>query len=87
MSKFKNWKCNSYRIDGKERRDYGYQDLNPYFFIDGSEVVYCRKDFGNCKAGKYYLVTEGSFYGCGFVIHKQEGFDSWIGKEYMKENR
>lgn len=84
MVQFKNWKCYSYRIDGKEKRDYSYQELKPYFYIDGSEVVYCKKDFGNCKAGRYYLVSDGSFYGCGFVIHKQEGFTEWTDKEYMK---
>ena len=85
MVQFKNWKCNSYRIAGKEKRDYGYQELKPYFNIDGSEVVYCKKDFGKCEAGKYYLVSDGSFYGCGFVIHEQEGFTSWIDKEYLKD--
>ena len=39
MTQFKNWKCYSYRIDGK---DYSYQELKPYFYIDGSEVVYCK---------------------------------------------
>ena len=84
MAKFKNWRCYSYRIDGKQR-DYDYQELKKYFFIDGSEVIFCKKDFGNCEAGKYYLVSDGAFYGCGFIVHSQCGFKDWMDKEYMKE--
>lgn len=84
MERFKNWECNSYRFSNK-RKDYGYQDLKKYFFIDGSEIIYCKKDFGVCKAGNYYLVSEGSFYGCGFVVNDWTPFDEWQGKEYMKD--
>ena len=36
----------------------GYDELKKYFFIDGSEVIYCKEDFGECKAGNYYLVSD-----------------------------
>lgn len=95
MAYFKNWKCGSYRFS-HDRKDYGYQELKEYFLIDGSEVIYCRKDFGSCKAGRYYLVSDGRWYGCGFVVHDWEnpiggrmadaGFASWTGKEYMRES-
>lgn len=94
MAYFKNWKCNSYRFSHNEKRDYSYQELKEYFFIDGSEVIYCKKDFGWCKAGRYYMVGDGSFYGCGFVVRDwgttlngrtlEAGYDSWTDKEYMK---
>ena len=84
MAKFKNWKCNSYRFSHNERKDYGYQDLKEYFFIDGSEVIYCKKDFGDCEAGNYYLVSDGDFYGCGFVVNDWTPFKDWYDKEYMK---
>ena len=83
MAYFRNWKCYSYRFLSK-KRDYDYSELKEYFFIDGSEVAYCKKDFGECKAGNYYLVSDGWFYGCGFVIHEAHGFRSWTDKEYMK---
>ena len=93
MSYFKNWRCNAYRFSDK-RRDYSYQELKDYFYIDGSEVIYCKKDFGRCKACKYYLVTVESY---GFSVIDWDssfdgrvlpaGFDSWTGKEYMKGAR
>ena len=48
MGRYKNWKCYSYRFTNK-KRDYSYEELKPYFYIDGSEVIYCKKDFGEWK--------------------------------------
>lgn len=87
MAYFKNWKCGSYRFSANTRKDYSYDELKEYFVIDGSEVVYCKKSFGDCEAGKYYLVYDGMFYGCGFVVRDWHGFDSWCGKEYMKDEQ
>ena len=89
MAKFKNWKCFSYRFSHNRRKDYGYNELKKYFYIDGSEVIYCKEDFGECKAGNYYLVSDGAWYGgwgenqCGFVVNDDVPFSLWIGKEYM----
>ena len=91
MKKFKNWKRYSYRFSHNSKKDYGYDELKKYFFIDGSEVVYCKKDFGNYEAGNYYLVSDGTWYGgwgenkSGFVVNDWPSFKDWIDKEYMKE--
>lgn len=47
--------------------------------------------------GRYYLISDGSWYGCGFVVHDHDvfingakleaGFDSWSDKEYMKKEK
>ena len=84
--KFKNWKCYSYRFSDITR-DYSYQELKKYFFIDGSEVIYCKKDFGICEAGNYYLVSDGAWYGCGFVVNDWTPLKTWPDKEYMKEGK
>lgn len=84
MSNFSNWKCYSYRFSHNKRKDYGYDELKNHFYIDGSEVIYCKKDFGKCEAGNYYLVSDGTFYGCGFVVNDWTPFKDWIDKEYMK---
>ena len=47
MAKYKNWKCYSYRFSHNKRKDYGYEELKKYFFIDGSEVIYCKEDFSS----------------------------------------
>lgn len=70
MSYYSNWKCNSYGLHGSGK-EYGYQDIKKYFEIDGSETVYCKKDFLEYKAGNYYdisasAVLNGREY--GFVI-------------------
>jgi len=86
----KNWKCYSYRFSHNNRKDYSYQELKEFFFIDGSEVIYCKKDFGECKAGNYYLVSDGKWYGewgdnkAGFVVNDWTPLKSWTDKEYMK---
>ena len=86
MAKFKNYKQKTYRFSHNKRKDYTYKELLPYFFIDGSEVVYCKKDFGMCNAHTYYLIYDGEWYGCGFVIRDWDnGFKNWIDKEYMKK--
>lgn len=87
MAQFKNWKCNSYRFGSKKEKDYSYLELKEYFYIDGSEVIYCKKDFGDCEAGNYYLVSDGTWYGCGFVVNECAPFKSWIGRGYMKEGK
>ena len=64
-----------YRFSHNKRKDYSYEELKNYFFIDGSEVIYCKKDFGNCKKGRYFLISEGAWYGgwgeekTGFIVH------------------
>lgn len=83
MVRFRNWRCYSYGLEGS-KKEYGYQELKEYFFIDGSEVAYCKKSFGGYEAGKYYLISDGGMYGYGFFIW-QHGFASWSDKEYMKE--
>lgn len=87
MAQFKNWKCNSYRFGSKKEKDYSYLELKEYFYIDGSEVIYCKRDFGDCEAGNYYLVSDGTWYGCGFVVNEYAPFKSWIDREYMKEGK
>ncbi len=89
-TKFKNWKCYSYRFSHNKRKDYGYNELKDYFFIDGSEVIYCKKDFGECKEGNYYLVSDGTWYGgwgknkSGFIVIDWNPYSGWEGKEYMR---
>lgn len=90
MPVFNNWKCFSY-IFSHSNKEFGYNELKDYFFIDGSEVIYCKKNFGSCKAGKYYLISDGKWYGRGFIVHDwdvagmEAGFECWSDKEYMKE--
>ena len=89
MAYLKNWKCYSYRFSHNRKRDSGYEELKKYFYIDGSEVIYCKEDFGECKSGNYYLVFDGGMYGgwgenkSGFVVNDWTPFTSWQGKEYM----
>lgn len=82
MAKFKNYKKGTYRFSEK-KRDYTYDELKEYFYIDGSEVIYCKKDFGKCEAKKYYLIVNGIWYGCGFVVQDWNSFNFWVDKEYM----
>ena len=88
---FKNWQTGLYSFSHK-RKLYSCKELKKYFYIDGSEVVYCTKDFGNCKRGNYYLVTEwgGDNIFCvqdwdSWIMGKQcpAGVELWVGKEYM----
>lgn len=89
MAYLKNWKCYSYRFSHNKRKDYTYEELKEYFYIDGSEVIYCKKDFGDCVSGNYYLVSDDSQYGgwrenkSGFVVNDWTPFASWLGREYM----
>ena len=83
---FKNWRCYPYRFTDK-KRDYSYQELKEFFFIDGSVVLYCKKDFGICEAGNYYLISYcPGLYGYCFVVNDAHPFKSWADKEYMKED-
>lgn len=86
MAKYKNYKIGTYRFNSK-KRDYNWLELKRYFYIDGSEVIYCKRDFGDCIAGNYYLISDGAWYGCGFVVNDWTPFSSWLDKEYMKEDR
>lgn len=86
------YKDGKYNFSHNTRKDYSYNELQEYFFIDGSEVIYCKKDFGYCKAGKYYLVYDGKWYGRDFIVTdwdavqgREAGMDSWTDKEYMKK--
>lgn len=80
----KNWKSGTYRFSNT-KRDYTYQELKKYFFIDGSEVIYCKQDFKDCERGNYYLVSDGkALYGCDFSVNDWTPFKDWFGKEYMK---
>ena len=86
MSKpYKYYKERPYKIksNGKE---YTYEELKEYFFIDGSEVVCCMRDFGECKSGKYYLLIIGGETGNIYIIDDTDAYVTWRGKEYMKEN-
>lgn len=86
MSKpYKYYKERPYKIksNGKE---YTYEELKEYFFIDGSEVVCCIRDFGECKSGKYYLLIIGGETGNIYIIDDTDTYVTWRGKEYMKEN-
>lgn len=82
MSYFKNWKCYSYRFQGI-KKNYSYQELKEHFNIDGSEVIYCKKDFFNYQQGNYYLLSNGEWFGCGFVVNSHP-YKSWTDKEYLK---
>lgn len=92
MAVYKNWRSGTYRFS-HTTKDYTYPELKRFFRIDGSEVVYCTKDFGQCKAGRYYLVSPGSWCGCGFVVHNNPtsfgntlmdaGFESWESRKYL----
>ena len=82
---YKNWKCYPYRFTGKER-DYSYEELKAFFFIDGSEVVYCKKAFGICEPRNYYLLSfSPGLYGYCFSVVDWHPFKAWVDKEYMKE--
>lgn len=65
---------------------YTYGELKEYFFIDGSEVICCTKDFGKCKSGKYYLLIVGKNIGNIYIINDFEAYVTWFEKEYMKKN-
>lgn len=65
---------------------YTYEELKEYFFIDGSEVVCCVKDFGKCKSGKYYLLIIGGDTGNIYIIDDTDAYVTWRGKEYMQKN-
>lgn len=92
MTVYNNWKCYAYRFDHNRQKDYSYAELKEFFYIDGSRVVYCKKDFENCKTGNYYLVYDEKLYSgwqnakSGFCIIDWLPFNDWINKEYMKEN-
>lgn len=82
---FKNWKCYPYRFTDK-KHDYTYQELKEFFFIDGSEVLYCKKSFGICEPGNYYLVSPApGLYGNCFGVVDWHPFKAWVDKEYMKD--
>lgn len=70
MSYYKNWKCYSYGLHGSSE-EYGYQMLKEYFDIDGSDVVFCKKDILEYKADNYYQIEAGGKLNgktYGFVI-------------------
>lgn len=70
---FPNWRCNSYVCaDNEDDKEYGYQDLMEYFFIDGTDTAVCLKDFGEYAAGDICRVREGApeEHG-GFYIRKR----------------
>lgn len=86
MSKpYKYYKEHLYKIKSKGK-EYTYEELKEYFFIDGSEVVCCIRDFGECKSGKYYLLIIGGETGNIYIIDDTDAYVTWRGKEYMKEN-
>lgn len=86
MSKpYKYYKERPYKIKSKGK-EYTYEELKEYFFIDGSEVVCCIKDFGECKSGKYYLLIIDGETGNIYIIDDTDAYVTWRGKEYMKEN-
>ena len=86
MSKpYKYYKERPYKIKSKGK-EYTYEELKEYFFIDGSEVVCCIRDFGQCKSGKYYLLIIGGETGNIYIIDDTDAYVTWRGKEYMKEN-
>lgn len=86
MSKpYKYYKERPYKIKSKGK-EYTYEELKEYFFIDGSEVVCCIRDFGECKSGKYYLLIIGGETGNIYIIDDTDAYVTWCGKEYMKEN-
>lgn len=86
MSKpYKYYKERPYKIKSKGK-EYTYEELKGYFFIDGSEVVCCIRDFGECKSGKYYLLIIGGETGNIYIIDDTDAYVTWRGKEYMKEN-
>lgn len=86
MSKpYKYYKERPYKIKSKGK-EYTYEELKEYFFIDGSEVVCCIKDFGECKSGKYYLLIIDGETGNIYIINDTDAYVTWRGKEYMKEN-
>ena len=89
MAFYKNWREAKYRFSHNNRRDFSYNEISDFFYVDGSKVIFCKENFGDCEAGKYYLVYDGKDYGgwgtsSGFIVRDWYGFDSWHGKRYMK---
>ena len=82
---YRRYKECPYKFKSSEKV-YTYEELKEYFFIDGSEVVCCTRDFGECKSGKYYLLIVGGDTGNIYIINDLEAYVTWFGKEYMKEN-
>lgn len=74
---FKNWKCYSYGLSGDKRhKEWSYQELKKFFDIRGCAVCKCIAPILDYEPGKFYLISNGSFYGYGFVIGR-DGFRSW----------
>lgn len=82
--KYKRYREYPYKFKSNEN-EYTYDKLEEYFFIDGSECIYCTKDFGKCKSGKYYLIIIGDNRNV-YIVDDFDPFNAWYGKEYMKEN-
>lgn len=82
---YKRYKEFLYKFKSSEKV-YTYRELKEYFFIDGSEVICCTKDFGKCKSGKYYLLIVGKNIGNIYIINDFEAYVTWFEKEYMKKN-
>ena len=74
---FWNWKCLSYGLSGDNKhKEWSYQDLKKYFDIRGGAVCKCITPILDYEPGKFYLISDGSWHGYGFVIG-QHGFRSW----------
>ena len=87
MKKYKNWVPLLYRFSHDTNKDYSCKELKNYFFIDGSEVIYCKKDFGMCKAGNYYMVSAFGQIQPGFDVNDWTPIPFYLDKEYMKHKK
>ena len=58
------------------KKDYTEKEIKAYFDIF-PDVLFCKKNFKQCKSGKYYLYNRGQWYGCDYVVNDWVGFDFW----------
>ena len=71
----KNYKCASYGLREScwdtTNREYSYQELRKYFSMTGGDWELCIAEFRSFRPGYRYLVSDGKFYGYGFIIDSE----------------
>lgn len=83
---FKNWRCYSYGLHGdKAHKQWSFKELSKYFDIRGTGVCKCKAPIFDYEPGKFYLISDGGWYGYGFLIGK-DGFRNWTDWEDKNEN-
>jgi hypothetical protein len=67
------------------KREYSFDEIQEYFQIEDPSVVFCKKDFGKCKAGMFYLYGSGiNFY--SYTIMDWHEYDQWESLKHLKKS-